>query len=133
MTVIFAAVNVCMLLIHNSKFGKTTWAITILFPIQNNWFSLKEQYKQFKDMFIKKYGHPKDDFCFFTPPYEEGDGDELSALESENATYMSVFHTDLGFISVNIDKSCCLKITYEDKLNSDLDTKQQEAVAYDDI
>ena len=129
----FAAVENCIIVINYSKLVETTWAITVWFPEQDSWFSLQDQYQRFKDMFIKKYGRPEKDFEFFMPPYEDGDGDELSALKSDYVTYMSFFYTDLGVITVELDTSCCLKITYEDKFNSDLVSKQRESVANEDI
>lgn len=129
----FAAVEDCTIVINYSKLVEKTWAITVWFPEQYSWFSLKDQYLRFKDMFIKKYGRPEKDFGFFMPPYEDGDGDELSALKSDNVTYISFFYTDLGVITLELDTSCCLKIIYEDKLNSDLVSKQKESVANEDI
>ena len=129
----FAAVENCIIVINYSKLIETTWAIIVWFPEEDSWFFLKEQYQLFKDMFIKKYGRPEKDFGFFMPPYEDGDDDELTALRSEHATYMSFFYTDLGVIAVELDKSCCLKITYEDKFNSDLVSRQKESVANEDI
>lgn len=129
----FAAIEDCIIFIIYSKLGETTWQVEVWFPELHNWFDLKAQYNRFKDAFIKKYGRPQKDFSFFMPPYEEGGGDELYALESENVTYMSFFYTDLGVITVELDKSCCLKITYEDKFNSGLISKLQESVVNDDI
>lgn len=106
------------------KSGKC-WKITIFLPEQQNWYTIKAEYKKYYDIFKEKYGNPSDDYKFFSSPYYEGDGYEMSALQLEKCTYFSLWQ---NMYSVEISKFKQVKISYENPVNSALDDKEKKEV-----
>jgi hypothetical protein len=53
-------------------------------------------------------------------PYYEGDGSELTALYSDHCTWMSIFKTAKGTISVSMTSESKVLITYQDKINQEI-------------
>jgi hypothetical protein len=85
------------------------------------------------ELYTSKYGQPSDNFEYILSPYYEGDGFELQALRNEKCTYSTFFITDSGFIIVKMTNSGKLSLEYEDKTNSDQDSKEKESSVLDDI
>lgn len=113
--------------------SKTVWKVLVQYPKENSWSSLKYKYKDIKNLYIKKYGEPKDHFEFFSKPYYEGDGYELQALKNDKCTYATYFKLKEGYISVAISSPGCIEISYEDSLNNALKNKEKDSDILNDI
>lgn len=122
--------------------SKTVWKIAVLFEDQNSWYSLKGDYLILKANLTTKYGQPEESFEFFSSPYEEGDGYEMTAIYAEKCHYTSFFAVKsssdafLGEITIEISKNETkgrVILSYEDAANTELMKKEKESVVYDDL
>ena len=120
----------------------TVWKVAVLFEDQSSWSSLKSDYKALKANLAAKYGAPDSAYEFFSSPYEEGDGYEMTAIYAEKCTYMSFFHVksesgeEVGTIWVEIAKNETkgrISLAYEDAANSNLKQRENDAIVYDDL
>lgn len=131
----FAGVNDCSIMVINSPFINSVWKIAVFMPKNNNWWNIKNEYGRFKAMFSKKYGQPAS-YEYFSYPYEEGDGYELTAFSAGKASYVSFFETEKGSITLRIDDfgdGTQLCVHYEDKQNSDAHALLAQVSAESDI
>ncbi len=128
----FAGKSGCEIYIIGSICTQQAWKIIVYFPEHKNWYALKNEYFEYKERFMKKYGIP-DSFEYFEDPYEEGDGYELSALYNEKCSFKSFFKTDKGYITVSMASSSCVSIDYEDSISADLAATEKESKANFDI
>jgi hypothetical protein len=99
------------------------WKISIFYPEQASWSSLKYDYNKMLSILTEKYGEPSNKFDFFSSPYYEGDGYEMTAVAIEKCTYASFW--DNPMVSLQISKYKQVKISYENKENSALDDKEK--------
>ena len=104
---------------------KTVCRVTIYFPERESWDSLERQYKEYKELFIKKYGTNYKSFEYFKKPYYDGDGYELQALWKEKCVYATYFDTPNGIIVVELTKFESLSIGYEDRTNIELRSSEK--------
>lgn len=93
--------------------SKVCWKFIVYFEEQNDWYSLKAKYTQKLNMLKEKYGEPTNDFSFFSKPYYEGDGYEMTAVRIEKAHY-SAFWANM---SIEISKYKQVCIGYENPDN----------------
>jgi hypothetical protein len=93
--------------------SKVCWKFVIYFDKDNSWYSLKAQYNKMLTMLTEKYGKPTDEFAFFTKPYYDGDGYELTALAVEKAHYAAYWKN----LSLEISKFKQVSIGYENPDN----------------
>jgi hypothetical protein len=100
------------------------WALTVFLPEKTSWYSLKDQYKDYLNILIEKYGEPNNKYSFFSSPYYEGDGYELQAVRLEKCTY-SAFWSN---VSIQISKFKQVKIHYENATNAALDDEEKKKV-----
>lgn len=114
------------------KAGETIWRIGVDFEKENVWSDLKYSYNHYKELLTTKYGKGES-FEFFRTPYYDGDGYEISAVRNEKCVYSTFFKTPEGVITLEIDKSCCIRISYEDEQNSSLHSQQRKQQEYDDL
>ena len=137
----FTNKDVTILVVTTPK-TKTVWKVVVFFEDQNDWYSLKSDYKDLKASLTSKYGQPDPVFEFFSSPYEEGDGYEMTAIWSDKCNYISFFavNTDsgnsLGEITVEIAKNETkgrIALSYEDAANTTLMKSEKEAIVYDDL
>lgn len=113
---------------------KTIWKVAVIFDKKyTSWSSIKTDFNEFKDLFVKKYGKLTHDYHFFSSPYYEGDGYEMSALELDKCRYWASFTMPEGYISIKLISPGQIALGYEDKVNSALETKESEKRALDDI
>lgn len=112
---------------------KMVWKVGVNLEKKISWSSLKDEYNTIKDSYIKKYGKASHSFERFDDPYYEGDGYELQALKMEKCTYKSYFKTPEGFISVGIDTDGSIAIWYEDGINVNIASQEQENAVMDEI
>jgi hypothetical protein len=106
---------------------KTVWGFNVYLPKQTSWSSLKREYEEYLDVLSKKYGEPETKYNFFSSPYKEGDGDEMTAVAVDKCTY-SAFWTKNSGLWISISKFKQVVISYENKSNSDLDDKEKSEI-----
>lgn len=121
----FAGKDDCTIVVLATDKSKLVWKVIVHFPEKISWHSLKNEYESFKDLYTKKYGTPNA-YEFFSYPYEEGDGHELTALKLEKCTYSSYFMTNQGVVALHIDSQKNIKVEYEDKINVDIWQAEEE-------
>lgn len=124
--------NKCTIFIVASKKSKVVWKVKAFLPKDENWYSLKQKYYNLKKEYTEKYGIGES-YEYFSKPYYEGDSYEMQALELEKCTYSTYFETANGTICVEISKFKQIAISYEDKINSDLDELEKKASISNDI
>ena len=106
--------------------------LIVVFNKKDDWYSLKSQYNILKDNYEIKY--EKDaDYSFFSDPYYEGDGYEMTAVKSNKCRYTSFFKGEDGGINLEISKLACVVIVYEDFKNTQLEKIEKRNIAIDDI
>ena len=128
----FAGKSDCTIGVLATKQSNTVWKVVVYFPEKTSWYSLKSEYKSFKESYTEKYGSPSS-YEYFSDPYYEGDGYELQALRLEKCSYVSYYETDKGYISVEIDDSKCVTVSYEDAINVKIKSREQEMSISEDI
>jgi hypothetical protein len=99
------------------------YAKCVIFFPEKSWLSLKRDYNKFVNLFDEKYGSHSSQYEFFTEPYYEGDGYELSALALEKCIYTTYWVQLRASMSVEISKYKQIKLTYE---NNDIMNLLQE-------
>lgn len=128
----FAGVPNCTIYVVGSTYKDCVWKIRVCMPENNSWYQLKMDYERFREMLTKKYGAPKS-YEFFSEPYYEGDGYEITALSVGSCTYSSYYNLPLGTICLEISEQGALVIDYEDKINSELHTQEKDNIAFGEI
>lgn len=128
----FAGKSSCKVYVLPTKQSKMVWKVAVKFPEQSSWYSIRSEYRTFKDSYTEKYGKPES-YEFFSSPYEDGDGYEMTAIAVEKCNYVSFFTTDIGFITLEIHKDKCVQVSYEDSINSAIKSKEKEASVVEDI
>lgn len=110
----------------------TICRLMVCFEEKDNWDSLKSQYNKLKESYEIKY--EKDvDYSFFRDPYYEGDGYEMTAVKSNKCRFSSFFKGDGGGIIVEISNLARVVVYYEDFVNTQLENKEKQEIALDDI
>ena len=128
----FTGKDVNVLLLGSVKTGEI-WKVAVMFDKSITWSDILNDYSSYVDLYTKKYGFPSDHFEFFEEPYRKGDGFELQALRNGKCNYVSFFKTDKGTIVVEMSRDERLRLSYEDKINAELQNKEKEARNMDDI
>lgn len=112
--------------IVNTPTSKKVWKIAVYLPEQSNWYSLKSSYEKYLETLTEKYGQPTKSYGFFSSPYYEGDGFEMTALAIEKCNY-AAYWLDI-IMSIEISKYKQIKISYENAVNSELDDQEREKI-----
>jgi hypothetical protein len=108
--------------------NKLVYRVVVYFPKQTNWYSLKNDYENYKNLMTKKYGSPDNTYEFFSKPYYEGDGYEMTALSVEKASFYSFWDKEqdnIG-ISVGISKYEQIEISLDNLKNGKLQKSEKE-------
>lgn len=128
----FAGHNDCSVLVVGTPKTHQAYAVMVYLQEHHIWFTIKNEYEQIKSQLTKKYGKPES-FEYFSDPYYEGDGSELTALYSDHCTWRSYFKTSNGTISVSMTNNYKVLIAYQDKLNQEIRDQEDNAIANDDL
>lgn len=104
--------------------SKIVWKFSVYLPEQSSWYLLKSDYEEHLKLLKNKYGEPNAEYSFFSSPYEEGDGYEMTAVSIEKCTYSAFWPSQIG-ISIKISKFKQVNISYENAVNSALDDKER--------
>lgn len=128
----FAGKSDCEVMVLPTQERKLVWKVVVIFPEKSSWYSLKSEYSSFKESYTEKYGKPLS-YEYFSSPYEEGDGYEMTALAMEKCRYISFFLTDKGAISIEINSDKSVQVAYEDEINTREKSREQESSVMKDI
>lgn len=123
----------CEIFILYTEKTNIVWKVAVFLPEKSSWYTIESDYKYFKDQYIAKYGRPNDSYEFFSDPYYKGDGYEMQAVKVDKCNYYSYWNTDSGTIVVAIGSSCQVILSYEDKINSEINTKEKRESVLNDI
>lgn len=107
--------------------------IAVLFPENNKWADLLEDYEQLKAMLIQKYGEPESSEEKFTKQVTDDDS-KICAVGTDDCVWCSEFKTELGGIKLSIVDGVLyhrglVRIVYYDKIN----TQKVQKAAMDDL
>ena len=106
--------------------------IAVLFPKNNKWADVLEDYEQLKAMLIQKYGEPESCKELFTKQVTDDDS-KIDAASSDDYVWYANFETELGVIELSIVYSfwhrVAVKMVYYDKIN----TQKVKEAAIDDL
>ena len=128
----FAGVNDCKIIVVATPQTRITCRVVVSLPEQQVWYKLKSDYNEYKDKLTKKYGKPKS-YEFFSEPYSEGDGYEMTALSVEKCNYSSYFEDKDGTIVVRLNTDHTVGIVYEDKYNTNIGETERNSIANNDL
>jgi hypothetical protein len=123
----FAGYKDCIVGVSTLKQKDLVYKIGILFPEKDIWSTLSGNYFDLKQMLTEKYGKPSDVLeKFDVPSYSQpkDDNAKMYEVQFDRCKYYSIWQTDKGDIQLSIDHnsviSCFVKLTYFDKINSDI-------------
>lgn len=113
---------------------KTVWKVGVTINQDiNDWSIIKNNYLEYKQYYINKYGEPHDDFNFFISPYKENDGNEIQAIGEDKCRYSCFFMLEEGYIEIKISKFKDITISYEDAINLKKMELEKSSIIYEDI
>lgn len=120
------------LLIVGSPKTHLTSKLVVVYPTQETWYSLLDNYQKVKKILTEKYGEPDKGYEFFESPYELGDGYELQAVKLEKCFYVKVWHETEKFpnqtLAVRISPSLHVSLIYENNENMALAEEEQKQI-----
>lgn len=122
----------CNIVVVGTKKTLLTWKVYISFDKENLWSSLKSKYYELKEQYTTKYGDGKS-YEFFSNPYFEGDGYETTALSVDKCTWSTFWETKVGNISISIQASQNIGISYEDIKNTVVMDQEKNEIISNDI
>lgn len=115
----FAATNNCQIFVSKMPDADKVNKVIVLFPEQETWRSLSNQYEYMKELLTEKYGEPD-----VIEKFHENVNEEQSkffAILHNEADYISEFNTSNGIIQLSMTKSstlrCSVLIRYIDDSN----------------
>lgn len=112
------------LFIFGTPESKQVYKVVIYYPKKETWKALKNDYFNVKALFDRKY-ELDSDYAFFMDPYDEGDGDEIEAVENDKCRFVSFYNATGGMIGVQISTYRQIKVTYEDEINIERARQEQ--------
>jgi len=115
------------LLIISSPTTQTVWKFAVYLPQRSTWSSLKGEYQDFLEMLSTKYGKPEKTYQFFSSPYDEGDGYEMTGVSIGKSNYISFWPEDQG-ITLEISKTKQVRIAYENGKNYEISKQESDAL-----
>jgi hypothetical protein len=111
--------------------SKLVYKVTIYLPKKDSWYSLKNEYAKYSQLLTDKYGASTDTYEYFTKPYYEGDGYELSALSLGKVTYFTFWDLSIKEntqIGLSISKYEQIEISYENYSNGLIKEKEKKEI-----
>lgn len=130
----FAGFKGCLIVVSTLKNSDVVNTIGVIFPENDDWSSLEENYQQLKKMLTEKYGKPSqcvEEFQGYGLPSDNNE--KLHRLKMDRCTYVTVFETPKGDIQLSMEHqrigSCFVRLQYWDKINTDA----VKAKAMDDL
>lgn len=131
----FAGHKGCTIGVYTLKNLDVVSFISVLFPDQETWTSLKSEYETLKSMLTEKYGEPeesKERFTTYVGDYTNGL--VMHALKEEKYEWYTSFSTELGTIKLTISEgekysTGRVVLIYMDKANAE----KVRSAAMDDL
>ena len=122
------------LFVFASPISKTVYKFAVLLPKHTDWESIKSEYEEYFQILSDKYGKPKSSYNFFSSPYNEGDGDEMNAIQMEKCSYSAYWKnglTNFQNIGISISKYSQVIITYENDKNYTIKNSEDAKIKKD--
>lgn len=121
----FAGHKDCTIGVYTLKNLDVVSFISVLFPDQETWTSLKSEYETLKSMLTEKYGEPEESVEQFTTNVHNYDNFfVMHALKDEKYEWYTNFSTELGSIKLTISEgeeysTGRVVLVYMDKANGE--------------
>lgn len=128
----FAGKADCSIAVIGTPITHIACSVMVFMQEHHIWSSIRDQYEVLKKQLTKKYGTPKS-YEYFMEPYYEGDGYELTALNNDHCTYLSMFETTNGKISLSMSSGAKVMIVYQDKINCEIRDDETNSIAHEDL
>jgi hypothetical protein len=100
-----------------TKTNKMVWKLVVDVKENYDWYNTKKDYLAYKEILLEKYGIPKSEYSFFSTPYYDGDGYEMSAIYLNKCNYLSGWGNDDYTVSLSIisykKNVSTIRISYE--------------------
>jgi len=97
----------------------------VIFPEQDTWSALSDNYYSLQEMLTEKYGKPSDNvekFQGYSQPKD--DNSKMYEVKFDNCKYYTTYETGQGTIQLSIEHdgvtSCYVMLAYYDKINSEV-------------
>lgn len=120
------------LTVYHTITSKKVRKVSIFYDGGVSWESAKSKYESMVELLKTKYGNVSQTYEYFTSPYYEGDGYELSAIGNENATWISLWFDMTSFpnlnVSVEIKGGGLVVVLYEVMNNMDLHQQELQKI-----
>ena len=125
----FAGFKGCTIGVATLKATNKVNTIGVIFPEQDDWASLENNYAHLKSMLTEKYGEPSDCVEKFQGIIQpQTDNDKLYELQMDRCTWYTTYSTPKGDIHISMENqstiSCYVLLRYFDKINTDAVRKQ---------
>lgn len=110
------------------------WKVSVSFPTQMSWPTIKAQYEKFKRNYAEKYETKPQSVERLSPRFREGTGQEHWGFEDESSQWQSTFDVPNGFIILAVrynrtQSNLYLVVDYVDKVNY----LMKEQIDFEDI
>lgn len=115
------------LYIDYTPISKLVWAFRVYLPEQSDWYYLKSDYQKYLSVLTEKYGAPEKTYSFFSSPYKEGDGYEMTGVSVDKCVYASFWKKEQG-VRIKISKYKRVQISYENSINSMIDDEETKSL-----
>lgn len=127
----------CTIICYPNSKGNV-YMVAVVFPDERSWASIKSSFLDYCSILTEKYGTPIAKLRQFSSPYYEGDGYEISAFHQDKATWVNMYETDNGSVTVGIKpgstyKAASLILFYTDTANKNVEDQAKERAVYDDL
>jgi len=111
------------------------WKVSVYFPKEETWSSLKDKFSSIKGLLTNKYGEPDKDYHFFSSPYEEGDGYEMTAVAVDKCNYFTYWKKNLvnATIITKISEYKQVSVSYQNQANSELNDAEKDKATSDGL
>ena len=126
--------KICKTVIFATKKSKKVHSVIVEVETSNSWSTLKSTYNDYKSSLTTKYSNGNS-IERFLPPYEAGDGYEMSALRLDKCTYLTKFTTAKGDIVLTIGymEEGNVVLYYMDKVNTTLSEAEEKSLISSDL
>lgn len=115
------------IIIINSPISKLVWKLTVYFPEEVGWYSLKSCYFKYLDVLKEKYGEPESSYSNFVSPYYEGDGYEMSAVSLKKCNYCAFW----GDMVLSISEFKQVSVMYQNNENAEISQREHKKMNLD--
>lgn len=121
----FAGYKGCSIGVTTLKQKDLVSKIAVLFPSQETWRGLSNNYFSLKEMLTEKYGKPIEEIEKWDSYSEpSNDGEKIYNVKFDKCKYYAIFETNEGDIQLSISHnrvlSCYVILLYVDRINSNI-------------